>query len=177
MANVIEAMKIALEMERKGYQLYTEAAAKTNNKLGKATLEAIAAKEIDHIKNIEAYCQKPAEGVLTIRTNLREISHREKIDYIRDIIDKTGAQLEELIKADSNLLEIYKLAMDLERESYDFYQKLKEETDEKATDLKDFLGFLMKEENNHYEILQETLQYLDHPGDWFREQERWIVEG
>lgn len=175
MNNILEAMKIALDMEKKGYRLYTEAAAKTTNKLGKATLEAIAAKEIDHIKTIEAYCQQSTEVKEQARKNVREIEHREKIDYIRSILEKIGAQLEEKIKADADLVETYKVAMELERESYAFYQKLREEAAE--ADVQEFLTFLMKEENNHYEILQETLQYLDHPGDWFREQERWIVEG
>lgn len=175
MNSVLEAMKIALDMEKRGYRLYSEAAAKTKNKLGGATLEAIAAKEIDHIKNIENYCQKEEGALEDIQKNVREIKHREKIDYIRSIIEKIGTQLEEKIKADADLIETYKVAMEMERESYAFYQKLREEAGEES--VKDFLAFLMKEENNHYEILQETLEYLDHPGDWFREQERWIVEG
>jgi rubrerythrin len=173
--SVLEAMKIALDVEKKGYRLYMEAAAKTKNKLGRATLEAIAAKEIDHIKNIENYCQQSEEALEKTRKNVREIKHRDKIDYVRSILEKIGAQLEEKIKADADLVETYRVAMELERESYNFYQKLKEEADEAG--VKEFLEFLMKEENNHYEILQETLEYLDHPGDWFREQERWIVEG
>lgn len=175
MRSVLEAMKIALEMEKKGYRLYTEAAAKTNNRLGKATLEAIAAKEVDHIKTIENYCQQSAETLGEFKKNVREIKLRDKIDYIRSILEKIGAQLEEKIRADADLVETYKVALELERESYNFYQSLREETDD--SEVKEFLGFLMKEENNHYELLQETLQYLDHPGDWFREQERWIVEG
>lgn len=175
MKNTMEAMKIALDMEKRGYRLYTEAAAKTNNRLGKATLEAIAAKEIDHLRNIENYCQRSSGALGEIKRNLMEIKHRDKIDYVRSIIDKIGAELEEKIKANADLIETYNVAMDLERESYNFYQKLREEAEE--VDLKEFLEFLMKEENNHYELFQETLQYLDHPGDWFREQERWIVEG
>jgi rubrerythrin len=42
---------------------------------------------------------------------------------------------------------------------------------------KKFFEFLMGEENNHYELLSETLEYLNSPKDWYREKEKWIVEG
>ena len=65
--------------------------------------------------------------------------------------------------------------MELERESYIFYKNLSQEA--AMPTVKSFFQFMMEQENTHFELFQETLEYLDRPGDWFREQERWIVEG
>ncbi len=77
--------------------------------------------------------------------------------------------------AAAGLSEVYRIAMDLERESYLFYKQLAEEA--AVPTVKAFFRYLMDQENTHFELFQETLEYLDRPGDWFREQERWIVEG
>ncbi|OGC13185.1 hypothetical protein A3D23_00980 [candidate division WOR-1 bacterium RIFCSPHIGHO2_02_FULL_53_26] len=175
MKSTLEAMKIALDMEKKGYKIYMDAANRTVNKLGKSTFEAVAAKEIEHIKAIEGYCQRP-EGDPEAAKMIGAIKHAEKKDYIRRIIEKVGRRLEEKpIKTDADLSEAYKAALDLERESYLFYKGLADEA--ASPTVKAFFKFLMGQENTHYELFQETLEYLDHPGDWFREQERWIVEG
>jgi rubrerythrin len=90
-------------------------------------------------------------------------------------MEKVGQQLVEKNAADSDLSATYKTAMELERESYVFYKDLSQEAS--VPSVKSFFQFMMEQENTHFELFQETLEYLDHPGDWFREQERWIVEG
>jgi len=174
MKSTLEAMKIALDMEKKGYQTYMEAARKTLNKLGRSTLEAIAAQELEHIKAIEGYCQRPAADPEAARM-IGLIRHSEKKDYVKAILEKIGRQLGEKTAGDGDLAEAYKTAMDLERESYAFYKNLSQEA--VVPTVKAFFQFMMDQENTHFELFQETLEYLDRPGDWFREQERWIVEG
>lgn len=174
MKSTLEAMKIALDMEQKGYKAYMDAAHKTLNKLGRSTLEAIAAQELEHIKAIEGYCQRPTADPEAARL-IGQIKHHEKKDYIRGIVEKIGNQLKEKAAAEADLSEAYKTAMELERESYGFYKNLAQEA--AVPTVKAFFRFMMEQENTHFELFQETLEYLDHPGDWFREQERWIVEG
>jgi rubrerythrin len=132
-------------------------------------LEAIAVKELDHIKAIEEFAQK------NIGKAIESINPKDKKDYVRDVMDKFAKYLDENITKDSNLEKAYKAAMLLEKGSYDFYKDLfGKSTDAQA---KIFFEFLMGEENNHYELLSETLEYLNAPKDWYREQEKWIVEG
>jgi rubrerythrin len=174
MKSTLEAMKIALDMERKGYKVYMDAAAKTANKLGRSTLEAIAAKELEHIKALEGYCLRP-EADPDATKMMGVIKHSEKKDYIKQITGKIGKELEEKAKTDIDLTDAYRAAMDLERESFVFYKTLAQEA--QLPTVKAVFRYLMEQENTHYELFQETLEYLEHPGDWFREQERWIVEG
>ena len=35
----------------------------------------------------------------------------------------------------------------------------------------------MNMEEKHKEVLDNMMEYLNNPGDWFFEQERWTIEG
>jgi rubrerythrin len=169
MENIDKALETALKMEKTGYDLYMKAAGKTSNKLGKTTLEAIAVKELDHIKAIEEFAEN------NIGKAIASINPKSKIEYIRPVMDKLARYLDENITKDSDLEKAYKAAMGLEKNSYAFYKDLFNRS--KDPKVKEFFEFLMGEENTHYELLSETLEYLNHPKDWYREKERWIVEG
>ncbi len=175
MENLTEALKRAIDMEKKGYDIYIEAAKKTSNKLGKVTLEAIAAKELDHIKAIEEFDKKISGEISDLSKAIESINSKSKKDYIGSIMDKLKAELQAKVKADTDLEKAYEVAMGLERQSYDLYKKLAGEASDPQA--KKFFEFLMGEENTHYELLQETLQYLNNPSEWFKQKERWIVEG
>ncbi|MFC1559944.1 ferritin family protein [Candidatus Margulisiibacteriota bacterium] len=168
MSELTGSLQAAISMEQKGYELYKSAADKTSNKLGKEILEAIAKKELDHIAAIEKFSSD-------IGAATKSINPKNKEDYILPIVENLRGELEDKVKSDSDLAKAYEVAMGMERESYALYKKLLGEAkDPKA---KKFFEFLMGEETTHYELLQETLEYLNHPGDWFKEQEKWIVEG
>jgi rubrerythrin len=164
-----QALETALKMEKTGYDLYMKAAGKTSNKLGKTTLEAIAVKELDHIKAIEEFSEK------NIGKAIESINPKDKKDYVRVVMDKFAKYLDENIIKDSDLEKAYKAAMGLEKSTYAFYEDLFKRS--KEPEVKKFFEFLMGEENTHYELLSETLEYLNAPKDWYREKERWVVEG
>ena len=167
--NLQNALETAIKMEKTGYDLYMKAAQKTLNKLGSSTLEAIAVKELDHIKAIEEFAQK------NIGKAIESIHPKDKKDYVRVVMDKFAKYLDESITKDSNLEKAYKAAMGLEKSSYNIYKDLFNRSIDPQS--KSFFEFLMGEENNHYELLSETLEYLNAPKDWYREKERWVVEG
>lgn len=175
MENLQNAVNISLAMEKKGYDLYMNVAKKTSNKLGKETLEAIAAKELDHIEAIKEFNKKILGEAPDLGKAIEAIKPKDKKAYILPIMDKLRSELDMKVKVDSDLEKAYEVAMGLERETYDFYKKLASEASDPQT--KKFFEFLMGEENTHYELLQDTLEYLNRPGDWFKEKERWIVEG
>ncbi len=167
--NLQRALETAIKMEKTGYDLYMKAAQKTSNKLGRSTLEAIAVKELDHIKAIEEFSENH------IGKAIESIDPKDKKDYVRAVMDKFAKYLDENIAKDSDLEKAYKAAMGLEKSSYGFYKDLLGKSGDPQA--KKFFEFLMGEENNHYELLSETLEYLNDPKDWYREKERWVVEG
>lgn len=175
MENLIQALRIALDMETQGHDLYVKAAKKTSNKLGKATLEAIGAKELDHIKAIKEFIENQGGAKIEMSKAIKDINPKGEKDYVKTIMEGLGKKIEENVKPDSDLEKAYEVAMELEQRSFDLYKKLSQEAED--MDAKKFFVFLMGEENTHYELLQETLEYLNKPKDWFEEKERWIVEG
>ncbi len=169
MEELSQALKTALDMEKKGYELYTKAAKKTSNVLGKSTLEAIARKEQDHMRAIDEFACQNIKGAISA------VNPKSKKDYVKPIMAKLAKTLDKEITSDADLEKAYKAALELERNSYNFYKDLRDGS--KDAETKKFFEFLMGEENTHYELLEETLEYLNKPANWYREQERWIVEG
>jgi rubrerythrin len=168
MGNMTEALKNAIEMEKKGYEIYMRAARNTKNNLGRITLEAIAVKELEHIKAISQFASN-------ISSAIGEIKPKEKRDYIAPIMARLEEAVEEKVETDLALQEAYEIALGLEKEAYAFYQALFEQSGDPQS--KNFFQFLMQEENTHYELLSDTLEYLTKPAEWFKKQERWVVEG
>jgi len=175
MKDISQALKIALDLEKNGYNVYMKAAAATSNVLGKATLEAIAEKELDHIKAIEEFSEKILSASLDFERAIKDIDPKDKMDYVRPVMARLKRELQVKVKPDPDLEKAYKAAMGLEKDSFDLYKKLAGQSDNPQA--KKFFEFLMNEENSHFELLQETLQYLNKPADWFKDKERWIVEG
>lgn len=169
MNDIIEALNTALSMEKTGYDLYEKASKNTQNKLGRSTLEAIAKKELDHIKGIEEFASRNFDVALI------SVANKSKKEYCLPIMKGLESELNKKVAKDADLESAYKAAMKLEKASYAFYKNLKEKSDDHKA--KQFFEFLMKEENTHYELLEETLEYLNNPGNWYRETERWILEG
>ncbi len=175
MLDLAKAAKNAIQLEKKGYDIYRNGAAKTSNVLGKYTLEMIAKKELDHIKAIEEFMEGIAGHPAALDKATSDINPKEKIDYVKPIMDKLAGQLKTKVSPDPDLRAVYETALSLETDSFNLYKKLSSDAGEPK--VKKFFEFLMGEENLHYELLQDTLKYLDDPAEWFKEQERWIVEG
>ena len=169
MDEMSHALQTAVTLEKNGYNLYMLAAKKTKNPLGKSTLEAIAKKELDHIKAIQEFAKNKTNSAIKM------IGPKSKKDLIKPIMAKLKKELDKKITKESDLENAYKIAIGLEKSTYAFYMELMALSKEPKA--KDFFGFLMNEEKTHYELLSETLQYLNKPGDWYREQEKWIEEG
>jgi len=176
MANLLEDTKLAIELEQKGYNFYIQTAAKTKNPLAASTLSSLAEREMDHIAKITEFFQSlTGKNPLPTSWLLGVEVPPSKADLLKPILLKLKTSLDKEFKTQEDINEAYKAAEGLERDSYNLYEKISRESQDETA--KKFYAALAKEEREHYAILDETLQYLNHPADWFRLQERWIVEG
>ncbi|HVN67254.1 MAG TPA: ferritin family protein, partial [Candidatus Sulfotelmatobacter sp.] len=123
--------------------------------------------ELDHMRAIENY----AKDIDRATALIAPVTKGELINLI---MKGLKAELEKKAEAELDLTEAYRTGMALEKKSYNYYEQMML----KASDPKErrFFIFLMGQEETHYELLAETLQYLDKTGDWYREQERWNVD-
>ncbi|HVN68019.1 MAG TPA: ferritin family protein [Candidatus Sulfotelmatobacter sp.] len=176
MADIKVDVKLSIELEEKGYAFYAATAAKTKNPLAAATLSSLAEREMEHIKRINEFYRSLTGEKPLISNWLATVEvPPSKAALIKPIVAKLKESLERKFVTPADLTEAYLIAEGLEKDSFTLYDRIAKENDEPVT--KKFYAALAAEEREHYAILDETLQYLNTPGDWFKLQERWIVEG
>lgn len=161
-----QALETALEMEKKGYQIYTETAEKTSNPHVKKTFSYLADQEVHHIREIEDYVEtgKPPESLAG-----------DEPDDVEDFFNQSVGEFKQEAELADDDIQAYEVALDLEKKGYDFYQQQYEKTGEEAE--RDFFKFLMEQENSHYELFSKDLDFLKNPEDFFADEEQQFYEG
>ncbi len=175
MNDILADAKLAVEMEKKGYEFYTKSAKKSSNELLKSTLNSLAEREIIHINKIRALYQS-LSGEKPKGDWLKDVFvPPQKAELLKTILNKLKDNLDKQIEIKTDESEIYETAKGLEKDGFDFYNKISKDNPDK--NVKEFFANLAEEENEHFAILDETVKYLQNPGDWFKDQEHWILEG
>lgn len=160
-----EALKEALEFERKGKDIYATAAAETSSEVVKRTFSYLAEQEAYHITVIEKYIAM--EGV--------DSDMGDAMGEVEEFFNMTMDDFKEGIEMSENDVAAYENAMLLERSSYDFYSARRDETDD--PELKKFFTFVMEQERAHFLMLEKTLHYLKDPVGFNIANEEWSFEG
>ena len=176
MKTLIEEIKRAITLEEKGYEFYAKTAAKTNNPLVGSTFSSLADREMVHIKRIKELYQELSGEKKLASDWLKgvEVAPSKK-ELLKPILNKLKKDLNKKFKTADDITNAYGIGQALEQGSFMLYEKIaKESNDEK---IKKFYTALAQEEKEHYDILTESLQYLNNPAEWFKQQEHWILEG
>ncbi|MDA8086243.1 MAG: ferritin family protein [Nitrospiraceae bacterium] len=161
--NIVE---LAMKTEMDAMDFYARAAGKTSHPVGKKMFLSIIEDEKRHLELLKCIFSgmdielpeetSPMRKIKTVFEENRELM----LGCVAATTDETGA------------LEI---AMKMEKESVDFYEKAARQT-ENARE-KTIFERLVKEEQEHYEIFSNTYQFLADSGNWFMWQEHSIVDG
>lgn len=166
----LSALKLALQMEEDGRKFYLKAEKRANHPLAKETFRALADWELEHMKAIDKFYSSIMEkgrGELAEKVLPKK---GEAIDTFKTIFQKLRERIDKTVKADADDLEAYRSARDIEDKLTGFYRKqAKESSDDKA---KHFYLFMADMEQEHYQILDNSLQLLENPAQWF-EREEW----
>jgi rubrerythrin len=158
-------LEYAIQLERDGLAFYSEAAASTENALGKKMFESLAGDEERHIEiltniakliNVELDAETPKERMVTLFAEL-------------------GPQILEDLGANPSDTAVVEKALDTEKRAVEFYAGQAAESDD--ADHKLIFLRLAEEERQHVEILQNTLTYLNDTGQWFLWNERGMLDG
>ena len=159
------ALKKAHELERKGLEFYIDSASNSNNALVRQTLLSLAKEEITHMMKIDEISSSlDASG----KWGTREIgSGYSDIEIeIKKYFEKTDKKILDLNKHNADVI---KKAMEFEKKSYELYDDLSKKA---GSDIeKHFYGELKKQEENHFDALQNVHYYLTKTGDWFESDE------
>lgn len=160
-----KAVETAIKMETDAMKFYRDASARTSHALGKRLFESFVVDELKHLKmlqdimndlDVEVKFVHPKEDIKTVFSELKE-------------------HMMQRISATTGEKEAVKVALDFEKEGYNFYKKAAlEATEEKEKKLFEVLTI---EEERHYKLLENTDRFLDNTGEWFMWEEHGILEG
>ncbi|MFQ5809131.1 MAG: ferritin family protein [Armatimonadota bacterium] len=165
----VEFLQLALKTEHDGYRFYVDAAGKSGSALAKATFEGLAAAEMMHIEVIQMYHDAfRAEGGVPEAGSLPERPDLPK--RIATIFSYAAKTLDATVAEAADDTSAYQKALEFERKAYEMYRDMGAKTEDESA--KAFCEFMATEEDDHYKLLDETLQYLNEPADWFAKYER-----
>jgi rubrerythrin len=161
----MDVLEVAMKMETDAISFYTEAAGKTRYPAGKKMFETITEDERRHLEMIRQVVQ----GM--------NVTHKDvsPMGNVKTVFAAMKDEMLRKVEATTDELEAFKIAMQMEKEGKEFYQKslAKAKTDKERA----LLQRLIDEEEQHYAIFANTHQFLSDTGNWFLWEERGIVEG
>jgi rubrerythrin len=166
-SQVIEAVKIAIQMEIDGKQFYLKTSQASKNDLGKKLFRQLAVEEDLHRKKFE------------------EIYKAIQVKKAWPEIDITSSEGEKLVtifaSAGKNVttsdseLKAVQTAMAMENKTRDFYHQRAKEASFAVE--KNYYNALEKEENAHHAVLLDYYEYMKDPAGWFAMKERHSLDG
>ncbi len=159
------AVETALKMETDAIRFYTDARGKTSHPLGKRIFEGFIEDEKRHLKMLD--------GIMKDMDIELSVVNPEK--DIKTIFSELKDQMMQRVSVTTDEIQAVGIALDFEKEGYNFYQKAALEAEEEKE--KRLFEVLTIEEKRHYEILENTYRYLKDTGDWFMWDEHGILEG
>ncbi len=157
--NADEIFEMAEEMERNGAQFYREAAKNATDKRTKQVLLDMAAMEDGHLSTFQEM-RKQLSGKEKAETVFDP--YNESVLYLQTMADSRGYEGKisptEKLTGSEKIEDIFKIAIDAEKNSVVFYVGLKDLVPDRAG--KDKVEAIIKEEMGHIATLNKELAAL-----------------
>ena len=161
----MNAIEIAIKMEKDSIKFYTDASEKAKHLLGKKMFLSIAEDEKRHLEMLSQLFKE-------MNVTIKDVN---PINNMRTVFETLKDKMQEKIKATKDELDAFGIAMHMEKEGIEFYKKAGSEA--KTEKEKALFERLVKEEQQHYDIFSNTYNFLTDTGNWFMWEEHTIVEG
>jgi len=163
---MMNALKIAIKSETDAIAFYEEAALKTKHPIGRKMFLSIVEDEKKHLEDLNCILNG-------LHLKVRDVASPMK--KMKTVFERDGDALLDRIRATTDDMDALKVAMQIEKESIEFYEKLSKKT--KNPKEKTFFERLLEEEQQHYTIFSNTYFFLSDSGSWFMWEEHSIVDG
>jgi rubrerythrin len=161
----MNAIEIAIKMEKDAIDFYSEAAEKTTHPVGKKMFLSITEDEKRHLQMLSQIFKE-------VGIKIDEVSPMKNM---KTIFASMKDSMMQKIAATRDELEAFKIAMQMEKEGIVFYKKA--ESDAQKEKEKALFERLIREEEQHYAIFSNTYNFMTDTGNWFMWEEHGIVEG
>jgi rubrerythrin len=147
----------AMQMEKDGEHYYRQLAEQAGNKGLKTIFTMLAEEEVKHYRAVEAMkAAKPEMAETTVLADARNVFAQMK---------ESGEKFD----FDAGQPDLYRKAQDIEKKSQDFYREKADEVEE-AYQREIFLK-LADEEQQHYFLLENVIQFVSRPETWLENAE------
>ncbi|BCW98097.1 MAG: hypothetical protein KatS3mg024_0924 [Armatimonadota bacterium] len=164
-----QVLEMALNNEKQGYKILTDASAACDDKLAKATFEFLAREELKHMDIIKKYAET---GIAEAPSSAAIITKADIAKGVKGIFEQFGWQYEQAAHQDEAREEAYRTAMEMERHGHHFYAQAAQKA--RDPEARKFYEFLAQEEIRHFEIIQDSLDFLTQPDAMLAMEERWM---
>lgn len=161
----MNAIEIAIRMEKDAIDYYEKAAGITSHPVGKKMFLSIREDEKRHLEMLESIFKE-------VDIDVKDVSPMKNI---KSIFEEMKEHLQERVGTTTDELSALKTAMDMERESVEFYMKAASETQKRKE--KALFERLVKEEKQHYQVFSNTYFFMSDSGSWFMWEEHSMVDG
>jgi rubrerythrin len=168
---ILEALKIAIEMENDGKECYQQASQESGNEVGRKLLQSLALEEDTHRQKFVEMYQAMQEKKGWPVTNFKP----DKGKKLRALFTGTCEIIGVNVKAVATEFDAINTAIDKEKKSYDFYEHQSQNATYDAE--RDFYEALAAEEREHELILVDYYEYLTDPAGWFTRTEHHSLDG
>jgi rubrerythrin len=161
----MNAIEMAMKMEQEAVDFYTTCAGKTNNPVGKMMFLSIVEDEKYHI----------ACAVRVTQGQEFKAAETTPMQDMKTIFEQNKEALLQRVSSTTDEIEALETAMKMEKETIAFYRKAAAQAatlEEKA-----FFECLIKDEEEHFAIFQNTHSFISDTGNWFMWDDHSIVEG
>jgi rubrerythrin len=164
--NFKDALQTARKMEMDGIDFYTKLAEKCASEAGKELFTSFAGDEKRHLRVIKEI----AEGM---GVSTRDLPMPR--DSIRTIFSDAAAKTDDYAEATQDEKGAIQIAMGMETKSYELYKGAAQSAPDDS--MRELFERLAVQENQHYEMLENTLEYLSSNEAWFLWKEGGLLTG
>jgi rubrerythrin len=169
----LAVLREAVRNELDGKAMYLQAAEGTQDGLGKSMFKSFAREEEQHIHILQAqYAKVSASGEWMDL----EAAGGEPRDPKLVLFPQEEQEVKEFVPAGTSDLEALKIAMGFEERAVAMYEQAAADAGDATAEA--FFRELAEWEGTHYEILDNSYDYLANQGEWyFQEIEMPMYEG
>jgi rubrerythrin len=163
--NLEQALRTAIEYEIRVRDLYREAAGKVADENGRKVAGQMAVEEQEHVDYLVKMLNEWKEtGLLPDRKIPRTVPDPGQLaEHIRSLKDRMDGKTLSVAERDSDI-SVLNRAVEVERETSGFYQKM---VDEMPAGSRDLFRHFLDIEKGHLAIVESEIDFLYGAGYWF----------
>ncbi len=166
--SILKILQLAIKMEQDGKKFYLRVSQESRHELGKKLMATLAGEEDIHRQQFEKIFEAIRQKKAWPKTDF----HPDKGRHIQTIFAEA---IKESVAATENEQDAVTVAINMENQSYDLYKN--QSLSAENTTEKQFFEALASEERGHQIALNDYLEFLKDPVDWFTMKERHSLDG